>query len=62
MTNYKQRTKARKKMSKIMREAIETLEKAETHNIQWDFLPGEIFREILDVLGQIETKLERLEA
>jgi len=62
MTKDRERTKARKKMSKILKEAIESLERAETHNIQWDFIPGEIFREILDVLGQIETKLERLEA
>lgn len=62
MSNDKKRRKARKKMSKILREAIECLEKAESHNLQWEFVPDEVFKEIVDVLGKIETKLEGLEA
>lgn len=59
MTKQKDRDKARKRMFKFLKDAIENLEKAENENMQWEFIPEEVFKEILEVLGKIEIELTK---
>ena len=59
MTKQKDRDKARKRMFKFLKDAIENLEKAENDNMQWEFIPEEVFKEILEVLGTIEVELTK---
>lgn len=61
MNEQKERNKARKRIFKCLRAAIENLEKAETDNLEWQFIPEEVFKEILEVLGKIETELTKTE-
>ena len=61
MSEQKERNKARKRIFKILKEAIGNLEKAETANMEWQFVPAEVFKEILEVLGKIESELTKIE-
>ncbi len=61
MSKQKDRDKARKRMFKFLRGAIENLEKSENENMQWEFIPEEVFKEILEVLGKIEVELTKTE-
>lgn len=61
MAKQKDRDKARKRLFKYLKDAIEHLEKAENDNIQWEFIPQEVFKEILEVLGKIEVELTKTE-
>jgi hypothetical protein len=61
MSKQKDRDKARKRMFKFLKEAIENLEKAENDNMEWQFIPEEVFKELLDVLGRIEIELTKTE-
>jgi hypothetical protein len=59
MNKQKHREKARKRMFKYLREAIESLEKAESDNSEFKFVPVEVFKEILEVLGKVEIELTK---
>lgn len=48
-------------MFKYLKDAIESLEKAENDNIQWEFVPEAVFKEILEVLGKVEVELTKIE-
>jgi hypothetical protein len=48
-------------MFKFLKEAMENLEKSENENMQWEFIPEEVFKEILKVLGKIEVELTKTE-
>jgi hypothetical protein len=61
MSKQKGRDKARKRMFKFLKEAIENLEKAENDNMEWQFIPEEVFKELLEVLGRIEIELTKTE-
>ena len=61
MSKQKDRDKARKRMFKFLKEAIENLEKAEKDNMEWQFIPEEVFKELLEVLGRIEIELTKTE-
>jgi hypothetical protein len=61
MSKQKDRDKARKRMFKFLKEAIENLEKAENDNMEWQFIPEEVFKELLEVLGRIEIELTKTE-
>ncbi len=61
MSKQKDRDKARKRMFKFLKEAMENLEKSENENMQWEFIPEEVFKEILEVLGKIEVELTKTE-
>jgi hypothetical protein len=62
MSKLKDKDKARKRMFKYLKDAIESLEKAENDNIQWEFVPEAVFKEILEVLGKVEVELTKIEA
>ncbi len=59
MSKQKDRDKARKRMFKFLKIAMENLEKSENENMQWEFIPEEVFKEILEVLGKIEVELTK---
>ncbi len=61
MSKQKDRDKARKRMFKFLKEAMENLEKSENENMQWEFIPEEVFKEILEVLGKVEVELTKTE-
>jgi len=61
MSKQKDRDKARKRMFKFLKEAIENLEKAENDNTEFQFIPEEVFKELLEVLGKIEVELTKTE-
>lgn len=61
MTEQKERNKARKRIFKCLKDSIESLEKAEDENTDWQFVPRELFKEIIEVLGKIETELTKTE-
>jgi hypothetical protein len=61
MSKQKDRDKARKRMFKFLKEIIENLEKAENDNMEWQFIPEEVFKELLEVLGRIEIELTKTE-
>jgi hypothetical protein len=61
MGKQKDRDKARKRMFKFLKEAMDNLEKAENDNMEWQFIPEEVFKEILEVLGRIEIELTKTE-
>jgi len=61
MSKQKDRDKARKRMFKLLKGAMENLEKSENENMQWEFIPEEVFKEILEVLGKIEVELTKTE-
>jgi hypothetical protein len=48
-------------MFKFLKGAMENLEKSESENMQWEFIPEEVFKEILEVLGKIEVELTKTE-
>lgn len=62
MSKQKDKDKARKRMFKYLKDAIESLEKAENDNMQWAFVPEEVLKEILEVLGKVEVELTKIEA
>ncbi|MBC8359538.1 MAG: hypothetical protein ISS41_08745 [Candidatus Aminicenantes bacterium] len=61
MSEQKERNKARKRIFKTLKEAIGNLEKAETENMEFQFVPSEVFKEILEVLGKIESEISKTE-
>ena len=61
MSEQKERNKARKRIFKTLKEAIGNLEKAETENMEFQFVPSEVFKEILEVLSKIESELTKIE-
>jgi len=61
MSEQKERNKARKRIFKTLKEAIGNLEKAETENMEFQFVPLEVFKEILEVLGKIESEITKTE-
>lgn len=61
MSKQKDREKARKRMFKYLKEAMENLEKAESDNSEFEFVPKEVFKEILEVLGKVEIELTKTE-
>ncbi|NQT80408.1 MAG: hypothetical protein HQ555_08475 [Candidatus Aminicenantes bacterium] len=61
MSEQKERNKARKRIFKTLKEAIGNLEKAETENMEFQFVPAEVFKEILEVLGKIESEITKTE-
>lgn len=61
MNKQKDREKARKRMFKYLRAAMEGLEKAENDNSEFEFVPKEVFKEILEVLGKVEIELTKTE-
>ena len=61
MSEQKERNKARKRIFKTLKEAIGNLEKAETENMEIQFVPLEVFKEILEVLSKIESELTKIE-
>ncbi len=61
MSKQKDREKARKRMFKYLKEAMENLEKAESDNSEFEFIPKEVFKEILEVLGKVEIELTKTE-
>jgi len=61
MSKQKDRDKARKRMFKYLKEAMENLEKAESDNSEFEFIPKEVFKEILEVLGKVEIELTKTE-
>lgn len=61
MSKQKDRDKARKRMFKFLKEVIDNLEKAENDNMEWQFIPEEVFKELLEVLGRIEIELTKTE-
>ena len=62
MSKPKDKDKARKRMFKYLKDAIESLEKAENDNMQWEFVPEAVFKEILEVLGKVEVELTKIES
>jgi hypothetical protein len=62
MSEEKKRYKACKRIFKYVGEAIKKLEKAETENTEWQFVPSEVFEEIISVLGKIGTEVTKSEA
>lgn len=62
MSKLKDKDKARKRMFKYLKDAIESLEKAENDNMQWEFVPEAVFKEILEVLGKVEVELTKIES
>ena len=61
MSEQKERNKARKRIFKTLKEAIGNLEKAEIENMEFQFVPSEVFKEILEVLSKIESELTKIE-
>ena len=61
MSKQKDREKARKRLFKYLKAAIESLEKAENDNSEFEFIPKEVFKEILEVLGKVEIELTKTE-
>lgn len=61
MSKQKDREKARKRMFKYLKAAMENLEKAESDNSEFEFIPKEVFKEILEVLGKVEIELTKTE-
>jgi len=48
-------------MFKFLKGAMKNLEKSENENMQWEFIPEEVFKEILEVLGKVEVELTKTE-
>ncbi len=61
MNHDKKRTKACKRIFKYVGEAINNLEKANTENMEWQFIPGEVFEEITSVLGKVGAEVTKSE-
>lgn len=61
MNDEKERRKACKRIFKYVNEAIENLERAETENTEWQFVPNEVFEEIISILGKVGTEVNKSE-
>jgi len=62
MSEEKERRKACQRVFKYMSEAVKTLEKAESENAEWGFVPGAVFEEIISVLDKVGTEVSKSKA
>jgi len=59
MKREKKRHKACKRIFKYVSEGIKNLEKAESENTEWEFVPGEVFEEIISVLNKVGAEITK---
>jgi hypothetical protein len=59
MSEEKERRKACKRVFKYVSEAVKKLEKAESENTEWEFVPGAVFEEIINVLDKVGTEVTK---
>jgi hypothetical protein len=59
MSEEKRRYKACRRVFKYVGKAIKKLEKAENENTEWQFVPTEVFEEIISVLGKVGTEVTK---
>lgn len=62
MSEHRGRNKACKRIIKYVEEAMISLKKAEGENTKWQFVPDEVFEEMISVLGNIKKEVAGGEA